>query len=334
MASRKGTLLEKNVGQLLTLSGFNSELNKIYNGYEIDVFLKYKNLKIAFECKQYERSTLAVRNLIHQWDSKNKELNFDKIVHVLVGCDILDTDYQLAKKYNMLIWDEQKLTNLLDNAIEKKIENKNIILKELGINNTYAKEVDTTANLEETGQQNIIKEALGELLRRCSKDKYNISTGFTGFRTDSPYYVINYSFDENGFMLNFLDYGEYIGDYEKDLEKIRKLLLTLKFKEVNYKEETINTQETWLFTRTEKIIEPEEKLSDLDEKEFGIYHESRLWNEHLSKFDKDINVKSLYAQCGKDTAFVASLTDKIFKEVFKANENYKIKIDLGVDAWK
>ena len=40
MASRKGTLLERNVEQLLRLVGLKPELNKIYHGYEIDVFLE------------------------------------------------------------------------------------------------------------------------------------------------------------------------------------------------------------------------------------------------------------------------------------------------------
>lgn len=40
MASRKGTLLERNVEQILKLVGLKPELNKIYHGYEIDVFLK------------------------------------------------------------------------------------------------------------------------------------------------------------------------------------------------------------------------------------------------------------------------------------------------------
>ena len=43
MASRKGTLLERNVEQLLRLVGLKPELNKIYHGYEIDVFLRYNN---------------------------------------------------------------------------------------------------------------------------------------------------------------------------------------------------------------------------------------------------------------------------------------------------
>lgn len=133
MASRSGTLLEKEVKRLLELSGFKAELNKRINGYEIDVFINYNNQKIAFECKQYERSRLPIRNLIHEWDSKNKELKFGKIILVITGMDINNQDYQLAKKYNIIIWNESKLDNLLDSAIEKKIENKTIVLKELGI---------------------------------------------------------------------------------------------------------------------------------------------------------------------------------------------------------
>ena len=71
MASRKGSLLEKNLEQLFKLTGFNPELNKFYKGYEIDVFLRIENKYVGIECKQYENSNLSVRNIIHQWDSKN-----------------------------------------------------------------------------------------------------------------------------------------------------------------------------------------------------------------------------------------------------------------------
>src|SRR3989344_3560485 len=114
MTSRSGSLLEKNVAKILALSGFKPKMNQIINGYEIDVFFEYCGQKIAIECKQYERSTLAVRNLIHQWDSKNKELNFDKIVLVLVGCEISFKDRDLAKKYGVILLDEAKIGELLD----------------------------------------------------------------------------------------------------------------------------------------------------------------------------------------------------------------------------
>ena len=50
MATRKGSLLERNVEQLLRLSGLNPQINRFFSGYEIDVFLRYNNKLIAFEC--------------------------------------------------------------------------------------------------------------------------------------------------------------------------------------------------------------------------------------------------------------------------------------------
>jgi penicillin-binding protein-related factor A (putative recombinase) len=160
MASKKGTLLEKNVERLLRLSGLSPERNVIINTYEIDVFVIYKNKRIAFECKQYEKSGLTVRNLIHQWESKNRELELDKIVLVLVGCDISEKDYDLAKKYNITIWNEGTLDKLSEIAIEKKED----ALKEV-IEHTCLKiEEDTTRKEIER-----IDEEIKDLKERESK---------------------------------------------------------------------------------------------------------------------------------------------------------------------
>ncbi len=133
MAPRSGTLLENNVAQILKLAGLSPQVNTRINGYEIDVFLKYDKNKIGIECKQYERSTLAVRNLIHQWDSKNKELNFDSVVLVIVGTDISSKDYELARKYGITIWNQNKLSVLFNEVIEKKVDAQKQVLKELGL---------------------------------------------------------------------------------------------------------------------------------------------------------------------------------------------------------
>jgi hypothetical protein len=302
MTSRRGTLLEKNVEQLLKLSGFNPQVNKIYNGYEIDVFFTYKNLKIAFECKQYERSTLAIRNLIHQWDSKNKELNFDRIIIVLVGCDISSNDYQLAKKYGILIWDEQKLTNLLDRAIEEKIENKNTILKELGVIDEIkdVEKVDLEIEIEETEQQNIIKQAFDDLLRRGSRD-----LGFVIFEEKRTDFFVQWSLDENGFGLCFPE--SPIADQER-LEKVRMLLLSLKFQEIPHIKKGLLI----------KREEPSKDLMELKEKEFIIIFES-------------YGEKCIYAKCGEDTKFASYLTDRIFRGVFGAKENYKLKVEISYE---
>lgn len=283
MASRNGTLLERNVEQLLRLSGFNPQLNKICNSYEIDVFLSYKNLKIGFECKQYERSTLAIRNLIHQWDSKNKELNFDKIVLILIGCDISNKDYQLAKKYGIIIWDEQKLTNLLDKSIEKRIENKYAILKELGIKTDEIKEVEKEKiEIEVTKQQIIIKEALDKMLKRGSR-----GFGFVIFEEKGTEFFVQYSFDEKGFMLFFPE-SEVLSEH---VESVKELLKSLQFEDNTGKD-----------------------VMDLDEKEFVLEEDG------------------IYAQCGEDIDITAYLSDRIFRDVFQSNDNYKIETKLELNG--
>lgn len=231
MVSRKGTLLERNVEQLLKLSGFKPEPNKIYNGYEIDVFLSYNNLKIAFECKQYERSTLAIRNLIHQWDSKNKELKFDKIILVLVGCDISDKDYLLAKKYGMVIWDEKKLTVLLDEAIDKKSKNKNQILNEMELKPESVTEVkEDKDKIVQTEQQRIMKEVLDKMIKKITLT--GISIGNQGrasvtFKENETGFGMTYSIYLNGFVMSHTKI--------RATEAMKSLLQKLQFKEVSNK---------------------------------------------------------------------------------------------------
>ncbi len=164
MASRKGTLLERDVHQLLKLSGFTPELNKRYRGYEIDVFLNLGKIKIGFECKQYEKSSLVVRNLIHQWDSKNKILKLDRIVLVLIGMSISGKDYLLAKKCNIIIWNENKLNSLSESAIETKIDNKSLLFKELGIS-PDSKLIQLQPSLPIVPKSKTVREKIGELER-------------------------------------------------------------------------------------------------------------------------------------------------------------------------
>jgi len=130
MAIRSGTLLERSVNRLFMLAGFDPKNNKIIDGYEIDVYVEYKSFSLIIECKQYERSSLAIRNLIHQWESKNRLIGASKILFVLAGCDISKKDFELAKDFNISIWDETVLSDLTDLAIKSKdMAKKEILLK-------------------------------------------------------------------------------------------------------------------------------------------------------------------------------------------------------------
>jgi len=133
MASRGGSLLEGNVERLLKLAGFEPQRNVKLHGYEIDVFVKYKTLSIIFECKQRDSGGLNLRNLIHEWRSKNEEIKASKVVLVITGIDVTHEANDLAKKYGIIIWSENKLNKLLDDVIEKKEEMKDEILLAVGL---------------------------------------------------------------------------------------------------------------------------------------------------------------------------------------------------------
>ena len=74
------------------------------NNYQIDVLAQKGGLNIICECKQYENTHLEIRNLIHQWDSKNKELKADKIILIIYGQSPTTEELNLAKKYSITIW--------------------------------------------------------------------------------------------------------------------------------------------------------------------------------------------------------------------------------------
>jgi len=130
---KRGSLLERDVARLFRLIGLKPKINQKIDDYEIDVLVHFKGMKLGIECKQYERSSLAIRNLIHEWDSKNKELKLDKILLVLVGCNITDRDRQLAKKYGITIWDDQKFDELFSKVIERREAIKDEVLLEAGL---------------------------------------------------------------------------------------------------------------------------------------------------------------------------------------------------------
>ena len=135
MAKRMGTLLEKDLLRIFNLIGFDAEHSKIIKGYEIDVFAEDKkdNLSIVIQCKQYERSQLNVRDLIHQWSGKNKIIGADKVLIAIYGVDVSEKDKQLAREVGMSIWDEEDIESYFNLATEKKQEARKIILKDLEI---------------------------------------------------------------------------------------------------------------------------------------------------------------------------------------------------------
>lgn len=133
MASKKGSLLEQNVANIFRSLGFHTETNVRKKGYEIDVFAKKGNFEIIVECKQYEKSSLTVRNLIHQWADKNSEIKADRVILVLYGINIKETDKSLALSRNIVLWDEKTLQRYMDLTIKNKEEALKRIIRELNL---------------------------------------------------------------------------------------------------------------------------------------------------------------------------------------------------------
>jgi len=133
MASKKGSLLEQNVANIFKSLGFHTETNVKKKGYEIDVFAKKGNFEIIVECKQYENSSLTVRNLIHQWADKNSEIKADRVILVLYGINIKETDKSLALSRNIILWDEKTLQRYIDLTIKNKEEALKRIIRELNL---------------------------------------------------------------------------------------------------------------------------------------------------------------------------------------------------------
>lgn len=87
-----GDVLEKNVEYLFKVAGFITQRNIRLANYQIDVLAKFGDRQIVIECKNYQNSNLTVRNIIHQWHSKNEIIKANKILLVIYGVSIKNND--------------------------------------------------------------------------------------------------------------------------------------------------------------------------------------------------------------------------------------------------
>lgn len=136
-----GNILEKQIEHILKSAGFRTSRNVRLAKYEIDVLGELGDLKIVFECKNYQNSHLVIRNLIHQWHSKNDIIKVNKIVLVLYGVTIKNSDKELASKFNIKLWGEKEINKLLSLLIKPdKLRSellKDISLRPASIGETY-----------------------------------------------------------------------------------------------------------------------------------------------------------------------------------------------------
>ena len=109
---RKGSFLEKVVGEIFERSGFNVKLNDTSFGFEIDVLATKNDYKIIIECKQYDSSYINIPNLLHLWESKGRSVNADKVVVVVSGQPLREKDFELSKKLGVYLIDEETIHRL------------------------------------------------------------------------------------------------------------------------------------------------------------------------------------------------------------------------------
>ena len=141
-SKKKGSLLEWFIKRIFQTIGFHATNMASINNNQIDVFVNYNDIKILVQCKQYEKSTPPVKDLIHEWNSKRIEIGCDKALLVLWGYQkIEDSDSNLAKKLKVYLWNDILITNFFDMVLFDMTKAKNEILLNLEIDNEETKNV-------------------------------------------------------------------------------------------------------------------------------------------------------------------------------------------------
>ena len=129
----QGDALEKNVEFLFQSAGFLTKRNVKIAKYEIDVLALIGDTNIVIECKNYQNSNIVIRNLIHQWNSKNVLIKANKIIIVITGINnIKKTDIELASQFHIELWNEETLNNLFNLSL-KPVELERELLKKINL---------------------------------------------------------------------------------------------------------------------------------------------------------------------------------------------------------
>ena len=126
---QKGDSLELAIEYIFNTAGFKTERNVFIAKYEIDVKASIGDRTIIIECKNYQDSSLTIRNIIHQWNSKNEIIKAHKIIIALAGLEIKDADYQLANEFNIELWSQADLTEFFNLSLNPQELRKKLLEK-------------------------------------------------------------------------------------------------------------------------------------------------------------------------------------------------------------
>lgn len=125
----KGDSLELAVEHIFKVANFNTERNVFIAKYEIDVKATIGDRTIIIECKNYQQSNLTIRNIIHQWHSKNQLINAHKVIIVLTGLKLKDEDYSLASEFDIELWSEKDLNELFSLSLKPELLRQKLLEK-------------------------------------------------------------------------------------------------------------------------------------------------------------------------------------------------------------
>jgi hypothetical protein len=139
---KKGSFLEWFIKRIFQTIGFYATNMAVINNNQIDVFVNYNDIKILVQCKQYEKSTPPVKDLIHEWNSKRMDIECDKALLVLWGYPkIEENESKLAKKLKVYLWNDTLITYFFDLVLSDTNKTKNEILLNLEIDNEETKKI-------------------------------------------------------------------------------------------------------------------------------------------------------------------------------------------------
>jgi|GEM_PF-2888943 len=125
----KGDSLERAVEHIFSVAGFKTSRNVWIAKYEIDVVAEVGDRKVIVECKNYQNGSLTIRNLIHQWNSKNQIIRAHKIIIALAGLVVKDSDYALAAEFDIELWNQDDITEMFNLSLKPDELRKKLIEK-------------------------------------------------------------------------------------------------------------------------------------------------------------------------------------------------------------
>ena len=102
---------EKYAGELLQKNGFEKvEITQRSGDFGVDIIAHKDDIKYAIQCKKYS-STVGIKAV--QEVIASKAMNNCHVAVVLTNNYFTKSAKELAKKNNVLLWDREKLLNLI-----------------------------------------------------------------------------------------------------------------------------------------------------------------------------------------------------------------------------